>query len=88
MATAEFRETLVATGCSEAMADVIVDLAGAARDEAVEQAVERNGHLNAILTTRFESHEKQNEADFHSIESTIRETAANVTTELKDELAT
>ena len=85
--TAEFRETLVEKGCSEAMAEAIVELAGAARDEAVEQAAERNGHSISILTTRFESHEKQNEADLRSVESTIRETVANATTEIKEELA-
>ena len=85
--TAEFRETLVKQGCSEAMADTIVGLAGAARDEAIERAVEQNGHSISMLTTRFESHEAQNEADLRAVMSTIRETAATITTEIKDELA-
>ena len=82
--TAELRETLVAQGYSEAVADAIIAVAGAARDEAIEQAAERNGHSISILTTRFESHEKQNDADFRTVESAIRETVANAVTELKD----
>ena len=84
--TAEYCETLVAQGYSETVADAIIAVAGAARDEAVEQAAERNGHMAAMLNTRLDDQAAKHDSDLRSVESAIRETVTAATTELKDEL--
>ena len=86
--TAEFREQLVARGFDEELADAIMVVAVAVRDDAVEEAVakamEQVAHSAGLLNGRIDSHDEKNEAQFQVIESTIREVAAQIRTEIAD----
>ena len=88
MPTTEHREQLVAGGCDEGLADAIVGVAVALRDEAVEEAVaramEQVAHSAGLLNGRIDSHDEKNAAQFQVIELTIREIAAQIRTEIAD----
>ena len=88
MPTTEHRERLVAGGCDEDLADAILGVAVAVRDEAVEAAVaramEQVAHSAGLLNGRIDSQDTKNEAQFQVIESTIREVAAQIRTEIAD----
>ena len=88
MPTAEHRAQLVAGGCDEELADAILGVAVAVRDEAVEAAVaramEQVAHSAGLLNGRIDSQDTKNEAQFQVIESTIREVASQIRTEIAD----
>ena len=88
MPTAEHRAQLVAGGCDEELADAILGVAVAVRDEAVEAAVaramEQVAHSAGLLNGRIDSQDTKNEAQFQVIESTIREIASQIRTEIAD----
>ena len=88
MPTTEHRERLVAGGCDENLADAIMVVAVAVRDDAVEEAVARAmeevAHSAGLLNGRIDRHDEKNEAQFQVIESTIREIAAQIRIEIAD----
>ena len=86
--TAEFREQLVARGFDEDLADAIMVVAVAMRDDAVEEAVakamEQIAHSAGLLNGRIDAHDEKNESQFRVVESTIREVASQIRTEIAD----
>ena len=88
MQTAEYRERLVAGGFEEELADAIMGVAVAVRDDAVEEAVARAmdqvAHSAGLLNGRIDRHDEKNERQFQVIELTIREIAAQIRTEIAD----
>ena len=75
----EYREQLLAQGCEEGLADVVLSLVEAARDDAeaavIMKVSERIAHSEQQLNGRLDEHAEQ----FRTLESTIRETAAETT---------
>ena len=86
MQTAEYRERLVAGGFDEELADAIMGVAVAVRDDAVEEAVaramEQVAHSAGLLNVRIDRHDEKNESQFRVIESTIREIASQIRIEI------
>ncbi len=77
--TSEYRERLLAEGCAEGLADVVLALAGKTRDDAVTQAiVEASKQIDDSeerLTGNLIGHTAQNDLQFRDVDSAIRETA-------------
>lgn len=83
MQASEYRERLLAQGCEEGVADVVLALANAVRDDAVAEAImkagEQIGHSEQLLSERLNGHAEKNEGQFSAVMSTIRETASDLT---------
>lgn len=78
----EYRERLLAQGCEEGVADVVLALADAVRDDAVAEAImkagEQIGHSEQLLGERLNGHAEKNEGQFSAAMSAIRETASDL----------
>ena len=82
--TPEYREQLLAQGCNEGLADAIISLVEAARDDAEAEVIIKLGE-------RLDQHIAQNDQQFRDVDSAIRksarETVRDLTAELKLEVA-
>ena len=82
--TPEYREQLLAQGCTEGLADAIISLVEAARDDAEAEVIIKLGG-------RLDQHIAQNDQQFRDVDSAIRksarETVRDLTAELKLEVA-
>ena len=68
----EYREQLLAQGCNEGLADAIISLVEAARDDAEAEVIIKLGE-------RLDEHIAQNDQQFRDSDSAIRETARELT---------
>ncbi len=75
----EYREQLLAQGCNEGLADAVLSLVGAARDDAEAEVIMKVGERIARSEQQLAEHVEQNAQQFHAIESAIRESAAETT---------
>ena len=75
----EYREQLLAQGCEEGLADAVLSLVEAARDDAeaavIMKVSERIARSEQQLNGRLDEHAEQ----FHGLESAIHESAAETT---------
>ena len=75
----EYREQLLAQGCEEGLADAVLSLVEAARDDAEAEVIMKVGERIAHSEQQLAEHVEQNAQQFHAIESAIRESAAETT---------
>ena len=75
----EYREQLLAQGCNEGLADAVLSLVEAARDDAEAEVIMKVGERIARSEQQLAEHVEQNAQQFHAIESAIRESAAETT---------
>ena len=71
----EYREQLLAQGCEEGLADAVLSLVEAARDDAEAQVIMKVGERIAHTEQQLAEHAEQ----FRVLESAIRESAAETT---------
>ena len=79
----EYRERLLEQGCDEGLADVVLALVEAARDDAEAEVIIKAGeqiaHSEQRLNGRLDQHAEQNDRQFRAISSEIREAAIETT---------
>ena len=75
----EYREQLLAQGCEEGLADAVLSLVEAARDDAEAQVIMKVGERIAHTEQQLAEHAEQNDRQFRALESAIRESAAETT---------
>ena len=79
----EYRERLLEQGCDEGLADVVLALVEAARDDAEAEVIIKAGeqiaHSEQRLNGRLDQHAEQNDRQFRDVASAIRETAIETT---------
>ncbi len=78
----EYREQLLAQGCEEGLADAVLSLVEAARDDAEAQVIMKVGERIAHTEQQLAEHAEQ----FRTLESAIRESAAETTRTLTAQL--
>ena len=75
----EYREQLLAQGCEEGLADAVLSLVAAARDDAEAEVIMKVGERIAHSEQQLAEHVEQNAQQFHALESAIHESAAKTT---------
>ena len=79
----EYRERLLEQGCDEGLADVVLALVEAARDDAEAEVIIKAGeqiaHSEQRLNGRLDQHAEQNDRQFRDVAAEIRETAIETT---------
>ena len=87
----EYREQLLAQGCAEGLADAIVSLVEAARDDAEAEVIikvgERVAHSEQQLNGRLDQHVEQNDQQFRDADSAVRESARELTDQINQRAA-
>ena len=87
----EYREQLLAQGCAEGLADAIVSLVEAARDDAEAEVIikvgERVAHSEQQLNGRLDQHTEQNDQQFRDVDSAIRVSARELTDQINQHTA-
>ena len=78
----EYREQLLAQGCEEGLADAVLSLVGAASDDAEAAVIMKVGERIARSEQQLAEHAEQ----FRTLESAIRESAAETTRTLTAQL--
>ena len=83
----EYREQLLAQGCEEGLADAVLSLVEAASDDAEAAVIMKVGERIARSEQQIAEHAAQNAQQFRDADSAIRESARDVTEQLKLETA-
>ena len=78
----EYREQLLAQGCEEGLADAVLSLVEAARDDAEAQVIMKVGERIARSEQQLAEHAEQNAGQFRALEPAIHESAAKTTSTL------